>query len=135
MSLYVVRRQAKGAQQRVMRRAIVWGILPFHGRGFSPSESITLHDPVAALAALEAITGPLIRNHLHSVVLRPVTGGVAGGRADRGVAASVCFRLSYPRRGCGGVVRPCGAACGRPLPLQITQSASAPALPVDSGSS
>jgi hypothetical protein len=40
--------------------AIVFSVTSFHGRGFSPGESVTLHNPLTILAAVEAIIGLLI---------------------------------------------------------------------------
>jgi len=37
--------------------AIVFSMTSFHGRGFSPSQSITLSNPLTVLAALEAFVG------------------------------------------------------------------------------
>ena len=39
---------------------IVFSITSFHGRGFSPGEAVTLHNPLTIVAALEAIVGLLI---------------------------------------------------------------------------
>ncbi len=40
--------------------ALVFSVTSFHGRGFSPGEIITLHNPLTVLAAGEAIIGLLI---------------------------------------------------------------------------
>jgi hypothetical protein len=40
--------------------AAVFSMASFHGRGFFPSESFTLHSPVAILAGLEAFLGLMI---------------------------------------------------------------------------
>jgi hypothetical protein len=40
--------------------ALVFSITSFHGRGFSPGEMLTLHNPLSILAAIEAIIGLLI---------------------------------------------------------------------------
>ena len=40
--------------------AVVFSLTSFHGRGFFPSENISLHSPVIVLAAAEAIIGLLI---------------------------------------------------------------------------
>ncbi len=40
--------------------AVVFSITSFHGRGFNPGETVTLHNPLTILAAIEAIVGLLI---------------------------------------------------------------------------
>lgn len=40
--------------------ALVFSITSFHGRGFSPGEMVSLHNPLSILAACEAIIGLLI---------------------------------------------------------------------------
>jgi hypothetical protein len=40
--------------------ALVFSITSFHGRGFSPGEAVTLHNPLSVLAAAEAVIGLLI---------------------------------------------------------------------------
>jgi len=40
--------------------ALIFSITSFHGRGFSPGETVTLHNPLTVLAAGEAIIGLLI---------------------------------------------------------------------------
>jgi uncharacterized protein YjbI with pentapeptide repeats len=40
--------------------AVIFSITSFHGRGFMPGESITLHNPLTIFAAIEAIIGLLI---------------------------------------------------------------------------
>lgn len=40
--------------------AIIFSITSFHGRGFNPGETVTLHNPLTIAAAIEAIIGLLI---------------------------------------------------------------------------
>lgn len=40
--------------------AVIFSITSFHGRGFSPGESVRLHNPLTIFAAVEAIIGLLI---------------------------------------------------------------------------
>jgi hypothetical protein len=40
--------------------AVVFSVTSFHGRGFSPGEVVTLHNPLTILAAVEAVCGLLI---------------------------------------------------------------------------
>jgi hypothetical protein len=40
--------------------ALVFSVTSFHGRGFSPGETLTLHNPLSILAAAEAMLGLLI---------------------------------------------------------------------------
>ena len=40
--------------------AVVFSLTSFHGRGFFPSEKVSLHSPLIVLAALEAVIGLLI---------------------------------------------------------------------------
>jgi hypothetical protein len=39
---------------------VVFSLTAFHGRGFFPGEHISLRDPLAVLAAAEAVIGLLI---------------------------------------------------------------------------
>jgi hypothetical protein len=40
--------------------AIVFSMTSFHGRGFSPSQNLTLSSPLTVLAAVEAFVGLII---------------------------------------------------------------------------
>jgi hypothetical protein len=40
--------------------SVIFSITSFHGRGFSPGENVTLHNPLTIVAAVEAIIGLLI---------------------------------------------------------------------------
>jgi hypothetical protein len=40
--------------------AVIFSITSFHGRGFTPGELITLHNPLTILAAIEAVIGLVI---------------------------------------------------------------------------
>ncbi len=40
--------------------ALIFSVTSFHGRGFTPGELVTLHNPLTVLAAGEAIIGLLI---------------------------------------------------------------------------
>lgn len=40
--------------------ASIFSVTSFHGRGFNPGESVTLHNPLPIVAVFEAITGLLI---------------------------------------------------------------------------
>ncbi|HEX8995193.1 MAG TPA: pentapeptide repeat-containing protein [Ktedonobacterales bacterium] len=40
--------------------AVVFSVTSFHGRGFSPGEVVSLHNPLTVLAAMEAVLGLLI---------------------------------------------------------------------------
>jgi len=40
--------------------ALIFSVTSFHGRGFNPGESVTLHNPLTIAAAFEAIIGLLI---------------------------------------------------------------------------
>lgn len=40
--------------------ALIFSITSFHGRGFSPGATVTLHSPLTVLAAMEAVIGLLI---------------------------------------------------------------------------
>jgi hypothetical protein len=55
--------------------AFVFSLTSFHGRGFFPSETATLHDPLTVLAALEAVVGLFVELVLIATFTRRFLGG------------------------------------------------------------